>query len=756
MIYLTSLTMIVLLLLLVTTIGRHIINLLPISLRKSVGFYLSPLLGLAGVLPIVTMYGWITHFQTSISLALFLVLILLGIKLEKQRDELFRDWLTISAFAIIVTIPILAPVLRFDSFNPFNDTFTYLEHGQWLQNHAFSELARASGYFPAETQVILYQKSGSRMGGSFFLAFVQSLFNLRWSYYAFPATVGLVFAVGCLAVGSMIQQVIPVSRTITLALSTLPAFSMNGFVFGAQFGFFPQTFGISFAAGLSSLISGLTAHTLIVKPDWKKQFIFLLPAALCCAALLFTYNDMFSPVGAGICLFMLLMCWIYRNELNRILILIFIMVAEVMAIVNIEGLRILRNFIHIILGVLSGEVPIGWPVLWAPIQFVALSFGMKSPFDSKTFFIDRLFSIWIFPILLTVIILILLKILREKPKNIMIILIICLNIVFWLAFLKFRYINQNNNGEIGSTFLQFKLAKWLSPYNLGLLGIAMAWIFTNIKKYKIIYKLIFSTAFIAGMAIQFVIVAQMFTTQFQDEAMKKHSPFNVFLDLRSRVANIPKDQVIYLGIPPQHDKVTQMVAYILQDRKLAGRYEDGYIRGSLPEMERDMPIDKSDWLIQYNPARNIDENPLDRVGPFLIHQAPYSFYKLNSIINTYSTEVGKGNFWNWVRNKIEYRFTHVGSVPKIKVRFQYLLSGKPRMLTLELNDVTGKRIDTYKIPLNGGWGEYESPIIDIKSGDFVIDMKADGEAVRLSSSDTRKTKFLVQNLSIINVALTSQ
>ena len=72
--------------------------------------------------------------------------------------------------------------------------------------------------------------------------------------------------------------------------------------------------------------------------------------------------------------------------------------------------------------------------------------------------------------------------------------------------------------------------------------------------------------------------------------MQKHSPFNVFLDLRSRVANIPKDQVIYLGIPFDHHKIAQMVAYVLSDRKLAGKYEDGYLRRFIPEGERNMPI----------------------------------------------------------------------------------------------------------------------------------------------------------------------
>lgn len=754
MIYLTSITVLVCLLLVATTLGRRIADLLPSSFRDSVGFYIAPLLGLAGVVLITTVYGWLSPFKTSISLAISVCLVLLGIAFEKQRAELFRDWLIVSAFAIVATIPILAPAIRFDSFNPFNDTFTYLAHGQWLQEHAFSEVARASGFFPAETQIVLYQGAGHRMGGSFFLGFVQSLFHLEWSYYAYLATVGLVFALGSLAIGGVIQQVIPVSRTVALALCTLPAFSVNGFVFGAQSGFFPQTFGLAFAAGLACLIPGLIAYTLSAKPTWAKQFFYLLPLTLCCSALLITYNDMFPVVGAGVGLFLLLVGWMYWSEKNRIIVSVLIFAVQVMAVVNIEVVRILRNFLYTLLGAASGAVHFGWPVHWYPIQFVALSFGMKSPFDNNVFLVDRLVSIWVFPVLLMAIIAVLMRIFRKEPKNLTLLFLISINIVFWLAFLKFRYATQGLEGEIGNTFLQFKIAKWLAPFNLGLLGIVIAWGLLKAGKYKSLCKYTFLAVFAAGLAFQYVIVAEMFTTQLQDETMQKHSPFNVFLDLRSRVANIPKDQIIYLGIPTEHHKITQMVAYTLSDRKLAGKYEDGYLRGSIPENEREMPLETADWMIQLKPTQTADENPLDRVGPFLMRRAPFSFYNLESVTSVYGTETGDKKTWNWVKDSIEFRFHHIGKIPKSKVKFQFLLSGNPRTLFLELNTYSGKQIASYEIQMKGGWGEYESQAIETNSEDIVIRLKADGELNRLSGGDSRETKFLIQNLSLESAAQT--
>lgn len=146
----------------------------------------------------------------------------------------------------------------------------------------------------------------------------------------------------------------------------------------------------------------------------------------------------------------------------------------------------------------------------------------------------------------------------------------------------------------------------------------------NAKKYERVCRYTFVAAFVAGMVVQYRPLAQAFTRHFQDETTQKHSPFNVYLELRSRGANIPKDEVIYLGIPAEHNKVTEMVSYVLSDRKLAGKYEDGYFIRSIPEHERDMPAETANWIIQLKRVPEADENPLDRVGPFFIRRAPAS------------------------------------------------------------------------------------------------------------------------------------
>ncbi len=751
MIYLVSVSVLLYLLLIAMVLGKRIADFLPSSFRSSVGFYIAPLLGLASLVLIATAYGWLFPFKTGFSIALSSGLLLFGIALEKQRVALFHDWLIISAFALIATIPIFAPAIQFDSFNPFNDAFTYLVHGQWLQEHPFYEAARTSGLYPAESRVALYQGEGHRMGASFFLGFVQSLFHLEWSYYAYLPTVAVAFALGNLAIGGVIQQVVPVSRGVALTLCTLPAFSVNGFVFGAQYGFFPQTFGLAFAAGIACLIPGIIAYTLDAKPTWAKQFFHLLPLSLCCAAFMVSYNDMFPLVGTGISLFIVLACSLYWTERYRIIGSMLMFAIQVLVIVNAEGVRIIRNFVGVLMNTASGTLRFGWPIHWSPIQFVAHSFGMKAPFDGNVFFVDRLFSTWIFSILLIAIVVILVKILREKQKNLTILLLACINVVFWLTFLKFRYATPGLEGEVGNTFLQFKLANWLAPFNLGILGIATAWLWVNSTRYKRIFKYIVATPLVAGMIVHYVIVAKMFTLQFQNETQRTHSPFNALLDLRSRVANIPKDQLFYLVAPNEPHKITQMVAYILYDRKLITEYEDDYLRSFLPKNERDMHIEKAGWMIQLKPTKTADENPLDRVGPFLLRRAPFSFYSLESITSTYGAESDGHKTWIWVKDFIEYRLRHIGKTPKARVKFQFFPSGNTRTLFMELKTPSGKRLASFEILMNGAWGEYESPAIDMGSEDIVIRLTADGEPSRLSADDPRKARFLIQNLSFSDI-----
>lgn len=258
-------------------------------LKEKISFYVGPLLGLVVLVLVVTLHGWLFHYNTIVSLLIFSGLLGLGFLPEKQKGLLFRDCLVVFAFTIIVSIPILASALRFDAFNPFTES--------------------------------------------------------------------------CLAIGGMVCQVVPVSRLLCLALCTLPAFTMNGFVSGAQWGFFPQTYGLAFASGLACLFPGIAESIIHLKQRWFRSVVQLFPLALCFSAFLISYNNMLPVMGGGAVLFLIALFFISKGMRLRIIGFSLISLAEVIMIVNLEGFRILKNFINGVLCAGTMSIRFGWSVL---------------------------------------------------------------------------------------------------------------------------------------------------------------------------------------------------------------------------------------------------------------------------------------------------------------------------------------------------------------------------------------------------------
>ena len=605
MIYLISASIIVTMLLPMILIGRRVGALLPESTQESVGFFLSPLFGLAILVLLATAYGWFFPFKTFVTLPFLIIVTLIGIWQDQDRLELLKCWSLTCAAAFVFSLPILASALLFDGFNPFNDAFTYLVHSQWLQEHPFSEKAVSSGFFPALSQVTLYQTRGHRMGASFLFGLVQSAFHLQWSYYAFLGVVGLVFTTGCLAVGAIIRLAVPVTFTVAICLSSLPAITMNGFAFGAQGGFFPQTFGLAFAAGIGCLLPAAVALIIEAKPRLRDVLRSVTPLTIVCAAFMLTYNDMVVVLGPSIILYVLYLTLRYPEARNRLIaVAIFVAIATLL-LLNIEGVRILHNFLDTVLTAGSGVIYFGWPVPWTPMQFAAFAFGLKS--------LD-----YCFILVLSFIIYICVCICREGPRQYSILFLVCINIVFAVAFLKLRYFSSGPVGEVGITFLQFKISKWASLFDLGLLGIVAAWLVTRNSRFVIILNVSFGILFAIGLRNQFSRVAPSVTQYFLVETQRSYAPFDLFADLRARLALVPDDEILCLGIPTAHNKLTQMVAYVLYDRKVAGRYDDGYIEGYIPENERDITCSDASWLLSYRPRRDLNEDPFRRIGPFYI------------------------------------------------------------------------------------------------------------------------------------------
>lgn len=186
--------------------------------------------------------------------------------------------------------------------------------------------------------------------------------------------------------------------------------------FGAEWGFFPQTYGLCFAAGLGVLFPGLLMYWLR-ESSFKIRHIFhILPLSLCTAGLLLTYNEPFPIFVVAIGLFIFISWCCVLEKTKRFLSFLTIYLVETLMLINYESIRILKN-LYQTLSISHGSGDIGWPVLWYPIQLIAFAFGLKSPFSHHFISLDSFISIILTPCLLVLMLVILIQWAKAHPKS---------------------------------------------------------------------------------------------------------------------------------------------------------------------------------------------------------------------------------------------------------------------------------------------------------------------------------------------------
>jgi hypothetical protein len=730
---------------LIAVVGLRIADLLPPRLRPLGRFYFSPLFGLALFMLLATVHGWLAPFKSWMVLVEAFPLLFLALYLEKRKRILLPYLFTLALFSLVSSTTVLFPLLRFDAYNPFNDTFTYLVHGQWLQQHAFSTPAVPSGHYPALTQVAQYQGAGHRMGASFFLAWVQAAFGLKWSYYAYPAAVSLPLIAGSLAVGGAVQLVVPGQRLISILAAAAMATFFSGFAFGSVYGFFPQTFGLAFAVGGVALLGGLLAQSRRGY-DLGKGFLNTLPVALIFAALALCYNDLLPFVVAGTGSFLVLLLIFSPSKMKEVLVPVLILVGETILLINFEFIRILQNFLHTVLGVGSGTHVIGWPVLWSPWEFLAHAFGFKSPVG---WWLGHETAIQAALALILVLLLLFLWRFRNGSSHSLYLHLLVV-LFLTLGFLYFRYFAKPPSpAETGHTFLQFKVAKWASPFCFVLMGATLAYGYKKFRRGAKIFPAFLLLCVLSAVGSNYRMAGQI-TDHFLGEVGYNRSAYSGLLHLRELVMNITSDAVIYLDLGAVHHKLRQMIAYVLMDRKLAANYsDDGYILGKLPPDQRVIPFTSAQWVIGYIQGKGGQTLQEPRAGNLILKKRPNYLITLLSVNGGYSRETEGDSWWHWTSHSLEFEYQVSGLLKNIQLRFVYMPATDDRDLQVIIKAKKESKVD---IKMKGGWNEFTTPPIPIDDSRVTIRFVSPEKAIRISERDPRFMSFLIRNLELFEAS----
>ena len=289
--YLASLFLLIALLSSCVIVGTAVCRLLPRRIRPYATFAFAPLMGLAVFVLLATATAWISGFHTWFCLPSTIALVLVALRLSGNPAKALKPAAAVSAYAVLPSLGWFFSLLRYEAFNPFNDALAYLTHAQWLQTHPFRETVKLSENYPGLANIISNQVQGFRIGASCVLGWVQAACGVQWSYLVYPAVVTLAMVGGAWALAGTAFFVVRRGRLLCLLGGAAIATTFNGFSFGADTGFFHQTYGTALGFATLSLLGMYVVVMRRRQPILPHQ---LIPGALLAAATVFSYPE-FAP-----------------------------------------------------------------------------------------------------------------------------------------------------------------------------------------------------------------------------------------------------------------------------------------------------------------------------------------------------------------------------------------------------------------------------------------------------------------------------
>jgi hypothetical protein len=742
-IFWTTVVAVPLLLAAMTLVGRLWSSTFPMEYRQSARLYLSPGLGLASFVLIASVLG--SHLPLGDTIVVPLVLLFVSIavpRLDPSRSELVRHLIIVGLFGLLCGTSVLAPLYVSGAINAHNDTFTYLAHGDWLQQHAFAAQIPADKVTPAATQVLMYQLNGFRMGASFLLAFFQAVLNIRWSYEIYPAVVITAMAACCLAIGFPIAELLGRLRwRVRLALLALPSFSLGGLVFGANQGFLPQTIGLTMAAAAifatGAALTGISSERRGV----GSIVAAALPVAVLLAAAIFSYSEIAPFLVAAIGLSGLF-CAIWSGAWRNVCIFGCVVALLTVMLTNFELLRTYHS-----LRTQVGAV-VGSPVDWSLLRFVAHAAGIQAgAWDNPNF---TYFGIGWGLILAVVVVSNFRSISWGSTGSVgsLLIPVLVLLLSFFCGLIYFRYVAVSPFpvGR-GQSWSQFKLMEWAHPFVTVLVLAILVNFLTHSRKSYRRFVLVLLAAAALGSCYVGILRTRDMMRQYENvadvDAFYKNFREAVF-------TNCPRKASIYLALGGSDHKFRQLVSTFLTDRALKGDWsDDGYAAPYMPPDQLHSSLVEGDCLVEPS-HRTVSSMPAMVIGPVRIGIFDGS-YKLpiTSAEGAFEEESDGPNSWRWIEREVTFSFMPLYDADRSKMtlRFEYVMR-MDQPLQLEVMDGFKKTPLLVEISPLEREGTFSRDIDIGRVQDLKVSISSRAEAEPLSDGDRRKAAFQIKNLSV--------
>jgi len=737
-----------------TVVGRVWALVLPFKFQGSARFYLSPVIGLASLTVLASLLGRIFPLGNSIIVPLIVIALLAGVlSLERHIGRAFIHAITVSGFGIVCGVSLLGPLFVFGAFNAHNDAFTYLVHGNWLQDHAFGDVISKADVTPLTSQVSLYQH-GFRMGASYLLAIMQALLNLRWSNEVYPGVVISVVGACCLTIGfPLARPLSSMHRGVRLALLALPAFTLGGLVFGANLGFFPQAVGLALGAGLLFSVGPLYRWVATTSRPLVAIAKAAIPGAVLFSGGVFAYPE-FAPfllmavIGSG-----LVMAWRFRVW-EKLLIFSGTLFGLSVILLNFELLRAYKA-----LKVQSGAV-VGSSVDWFLYGFLAHAFGIhggawdvfqwSTPEQAGS--ISYVGGLFLLCLVMAVVLAGGRSIWRISIGGI---LMPAVSVLFLFAagIVYFRYFVPSPFPKgMGQSWSQFKLADWAHPFVMVFVLLAVVGLKPKMGKF-------FAAAVVAVSMIGVINAAHIGVVRTRPlmhyyTGVRDLNRF--YLDFRKTIqSDCPPTLPVYLNLGGRHHKFRQMASLYLPDRYVTSDWmDDGYIYPNLPGEIRTQALQSGDCVVEPI-GQNGWLNGGAAIGPFRVGVFNgQGQIGIVSATGAHDQESDGKNWWRWVAHKVVFKL-QPQAVPKdstrTKVYFVYGTRGD-QTLTLRFSARDGL-IRDIQLTAKGDVSAIFEKVIDIPPTKLAeLSIETDGKATPLGDQDSRDAAWLIRNLTITPIS----
>ena len=759
-IFWTVLGTVVVVMSLATVLGRMWAELFPYRLRAVAYFYLAPALGLATLVIFASLISRILPFRHSFVVPLF-VAGLTGAILARKPDGMLtlRQSLWVSLFGLACGASILSPLFVFGAFNAHNDAFCYLVHGGWLQAHSFGEVIPPQMVTPLTSQVFWYQQGSFRMGASCLLAFLQSTLHLRWSYEVYPAVVISAIAVGCLSIGFPLAGALrPIPRWTRLMLLAFPAFTLGGFVFGSNFGFFPQTVGLALGGGFLFVLGPLFRWISNTDAKWRVAIKAILPCSILLAGAIFAYHELSPFLLTVILVNGVFLAFRFRTW-GKVFSYTGVLLGGALLLLNTELVRVFNSMPIQCRGVIVA------PIDWTLLGYMAHALGVHggAPGDgfqwtSAEFAGSMIFAAGFLLLMITSTVIFLgRQAIRRMISNGALMPAMVILILFGAGLFFFRYfVPPIFPKEAGETWSQFKLSEWAHPFVMAFVLLSLAALRPRFKK---TFNRIIATLFLIGLVnaelIGFCHVRPLM--RYYNPERNLHRFYRSFRD--TVLAACPREAPVYLALEGQHHKFKEMATLYLDDRKVTSDWRNSvYISLLLPAKSQTQELKVGDcvvepkgqdgWLSQGTP-----------IGPYQVgvFDGQQKRIRIASVTGAYDRETDGRNWWRWVEHKVIFQLQPLfvpNESSKAILRFEYGSRGK-QTLTVRVRTREGS---SQQFILRS---EGETPVLFEKTIDLLpselseISIETDGKATPLGrpatllgGNDDRMAAWIIRNISI--------